>query len=174
MDTDKPSGEKWELQMDEELLREQLAEFQGKIDHPLTRLSWATLSIGFALILLWVNGSFIIDYGLRWYSILGVAGAFVSIRFGLPQFQTPEPSDFADMERYVFTNQRISLLDTSGHIIDEIEKQEIEEIVFDDLFGVTCIRPNDPKQSFMFVINHFEQLEEIFDFVKAHYGPQAK
>jgi hypothetical protein len=103
-------------------------------------------------------------FGLLLGVLMTAAGLFLLIR-------RPRKSQWKAMDKYVFTNRQIVLLDDYGNLMDQIQISEIEDVIQPDNF-ISVIRKNDPELENMFSINYIYSLDELFEFTKATYKVQ--
>jgi len=80
-----------------------------------------------------------------------------------------KPSFFASMDRYVFTDRRIVLLDSNDQIIDEIGADMLGDLTRDKRYEVTIHWANDPTRDRLFSIIYVNDFNEIYEFITANY-----
>jgi hypothetical protein len=145
-------------------------------------LVWMLLLAGY---LLWKVAGDLRKGGWDWPSLfggepllglLGLLGAVVALGLFAVLLNARRPSPWLDMERYVFTDQRICLLDPEGRVMDGIKASEIDDIILTaprtgrPPYSVDCLRADDPDLKRMFSILYVDDLEDVFDFVKSNYS----
>jgi hypothetical protein len=178
MDVTALHRKKWVLQSNETIFREESvngrARDEGEVDSPKQRIIslvfWSCVGAYF----LYPNITGVMSNGFEWWNVLGFPVGLGAIALGVWTARKTPPTPWADLERFIFTDERIVALDTTDRIMDEISQGEFEDIIVDKRYGVSCIRPNDPELKRMFTICYLDDYDEIFEFVKATYkGPTS-
>ena len=80
----------------------------------------------------------------------------------------PRNSPWKEMDKYVFTDHQIVLLDEAGNLMDQIAAKEIEEILEVDNF-ISVFRRGDPELRQLFEINYVPERQALLKFLKKEY-----
>ena len=97
-------------------------------------------------------------------SVIGVGALFLAVH----RFRE-DHSFFAKMDRYVFTNRRIALLDSSDQIIDEIGSDLLGDMTRDKRYEITIHWANDTSRDRIFPVFHLNDFNETYEFIAANY-----
>jgi len=182
MDVTSLRRKKWALKPDETILREESVDprlrDKSEVDDPMSRYCWFAILSGVGLAQLYYSATLLLEKGVVWFGGGTVIGV-VLLGVGIWGLRKPNASPLADMDRYLFTDKRIALLDTSSQIIDQIRKSNVGDISFYKrfhLFGRSnnffCSCLDDPDR--LFPIIFLANPKEIFEFVKTTYkGPTS-
>jgi hypothetical protein len=79
------------------------------------------------------------------------------------------PSFFESMDRYVFTDKRIALLDSNDRIIDEIGSDLLGDVTRDKRYEVTIHWAIDSSRDRIFPIFHLNDFNKTYEFIVANY-----
>lgn len=79
------------------------------------------------------------------------------------------PSFFEAMDRYVFTDRRIALVDSNDQIIDEIGSDLLGDVTRDKRYEVTIHWANDSSRDRIFPIFHLNDFNKTYEFIVANY-----
>jgi len=132
--------------------------------------------------LLWKQVDDLAQRGWDWPSLfgrdplLGLVGVALALGLWIVLLRAGRTSLWLDMDRFVFTDQRISLLDREGRIMDGIKPSEIDDIILTSPgngrppHSVDFLRADDPDLERMFSILYVDDLEDVFDFAKSSYS----
>lgn len=132
------------------------------------RYARGALHVLIGIVLLYLGASRFVDEGLGLPAIFGgVMGCF-TIFVAILTFRE-KPSFFKNMDRYVFTDRRIALLDENDQIIDEIGADMLGDLTRDKRYEITIHWANDPTRDKLFPIIHVTDFNEIYEFIAAKY-----
>lgn len=168
----------WRLRSGETLLRDVAvvtnARDESEGHSPVNRIGWAVAAFLLAMWSLASRGPEMWAGIWRAEQVMSLVVILLLLAFaGWLLFRGSPTSHWGDMHKFVFTDQRISLLDEQGRVMDEIARDEITEAQVTPLSGgeksVDCFRPNDPDLEHMFSILYVDDPEGVFDVVKSTY-----
>jgi hypothetical protein len=173
----------WRLKSGETLLREVdvLVEARnaGEGGSPVTRIGWAVAAFLLAMWSLASRGPEMWAGIWQAEQIISLVVILLLLAFaGWLLFRGSPTSHWGDMHKFVFTDQRISLLDEQDRVMDEIARDEITEAQITEAQitppmagekSVDCFRPDDPDFEHMFSILYVDDPEGVFDFIKSSY-----
>ncbi|MFY0636709.1 hypothetical protein [Maricaulis maris] len=168
----------WRLRSGEALLRDVAVvtntRDEGEGRSPVNRIGWAVAAFLLAMLSLASRGPEMWSGIWRAEQIMSLVVILLLLAFvGWLLFRGSPTTHWGDMHNFVFTDQRISLLDEQGRVMDEIARDEITEAQVTPLSpgekSVDCFRPNDPDLEHMFSILYVDDPEGVFDFVKSTY-----
>jgi len=132
------------------------------------RLSRAAVLGLIGVVNLYLGALRVLDEGIGMPALfagaMGVGALFLAVRILLEG-----PSFFEAMDRYVFTDRRIALLDSSDQIIDEISSDLLGDMTRDKRYEVTIHWANDLSRDRIFPIFHLNDFNETYEFIAANY-----
>ncbi|MDM7984464.1 MAG: hypothetical protein QUV02_08425 [Maricaulis sp.] len=162
----------WRLESGEEVLREERADRRlrdlGEGDNPWARALGLLLFGGFGAFLLYRQTTGVIEKGFEWWQLITFPMALGILYLGVMSLRKSEPSPWAQLDRYVFTNNRIALLNESGALLDDVRREDIDDVMLDKKLVVIWRKPDTGKFD-SFNIAYTDQPDELFEFVRDTY-----
>lgn len=162
----------WRLVSGEAVLREvpvlHKKRDRGERDNPRQRLYNFALFAGLGAYVLYTNLTSVLEQGVEWWNYLGVPMGIGFVFLGILTARKTQPTPFANMDRYVFTNMRLALLDASSRALDIIAPEEIDDVILDER-TILLLRAGDDAFDRSFSVLYIENPQDVFEFVRDTY-----
>lgn len=162
----------WKMEPGETVLRElpvdRKKRDKGEVDNPVQRVFSFLFFAGFGVWILFSHFANLGESGPNLWTFVALAFGGGAIALGVMLARKKPPTAWSNMERYILLDQKLVLIDESERLVDQVRRDEIEDVVLQD-DHVSVLRIGDDELVYMFNINYVDKHEDVFEFVRETY-----